>query len=894
MTPAGADTLGGMTSSAPAPASATTPPALLARLDALDASPDADAVFEAFTAWTDERGISLYPAQEEAVLELVQGNHVILATPTGSGKSLVALGAHADAMARGKVSYYTAPIKALVSEKFFQLVDVFGAENVGMVTGDSTVNGDAPIICCTAEILANRALREGTGLELDTVVMDEFHYYADPFRGWAWQVPLLELPQARFLLMSATLGDTTRLEEDLRSRTGREVAVVAHAERPIPLTYEWSEVPLQEKVEELVSTHQAPVYVVHFSQLDAVETAQGLSSISVTTKEEKEAIAARIAGFRFSAGFGHTLNRLVRAGIGVHHAGMLPKYRRLVEKLAQDGLLKVICGTDTLGVGINVPIRTVLLTALSKYDGERTRLLQAREFHQIAGRAGRAGYDTSGTVVVQAPEHVIENAAAARKAAAKFAGVKDDAEREKRMKQSLKGAKKKSPPQGFVSWGRASFERLVEAEPEPLVSRMRLTHSMLLNILDRPGDPVIAVRRLLRGTHETPSRQAALMRQALGIFRELLAAGIVERLPEPDAEGRTVDLTVDLQADFALNQPLSPFALAALELLDPAEPDHALDVVSVIEATLDPPRQVLSAQVKKAKGEAVAAMKAEGMDYNDRMAALEEVTYPQPLAELLEQQFEVYRKDAPWLAEFELAPKSVVRDMFERAMGFGDYVRFYGIARSEGVLLRYLTDAVKALRHTVPQESRTDELQVLLDWLDEMVKQTDSSLLEEWEDLVAGDIEELRKDMESIAPPAPPRLTDNTPVFRVMVRNAMFQRVRLFGDEQDARLAELSGDLSADDWADALDAYFDDHEDIDDSAAARGPELFRVATAPPVPAPLELTGARWWAVRQVLKDHDGDLDHGINAVVDLDASDEAGHPVIRVVSVGAPESGWGL
>ena len=894
MTPAGADTLGGMTSSAPAPASATTPPALLARLDALDASPDADAVFEAFTAWTDERGISLYPAQEEAVLELVQGHNVVLATPTGSGKSLVAIGAHADALAHERVSYYTAPIKALVSEKFFALVDVFGAENVGMVTGDSTVNGDAPIICCTAEILANRALREGSGMDIGTVVMDEFHYYADPSRGWAWQLPLLELPQARFLLMSATLGDTSRLTADLTERTGRETAVVAHAERPIPLSFEWSEVPLQEKVEELVSTRQAPVYVVHFSQLDAVETAQGLTSISVTTKEEKEAIAARIAGFRFSAGFGHTLNRLVRAGIGVHHAGMLPKYRRLVEKLAQDGLLKVICGTDTLGVGINVPIRTVLLTALSKFDGERTRLLQAREFHQIAGRAGRAGYDTSGTVVVQAPEHVIENAASARRAAAKFASVKDEAEREKRMKQSLKGAKKKSPPQGFVSWGRASFERLVEAEPEPLSSRMRLTHSMLLNILDRPGDPVIAVRRLLRGTHETPARQAALMRQALGIFRELLAAGIVEKLPEPDAEGRTVDLTVDLQADFALNQPLSPFALAALELLDPAEPDHALDVVSVIEATLDPPRQVLSAQAKKAKGEAVAAMKAEGMDYNDRMAALEEVTYPQPLAELLEQQFEVYRKDAPWLAEFELAPKSVVRDMFERAMGFGDYVRFYGIARSEGVLLRYLTDAVKALRHTVPQESRTDELQVLLDWLDEMVKQTDSSLLEEWEDLVAGDIEELRKDMESIAPPAPPRLTDNTPVFRVMVRNAMFQRVRLFGDEQDARLAELSGDLSADDWADALDAYFDDHEDIDDSAAARGPELFRVATAPPVPAPLELTGARWWAVRQVLKDHDGDLDHGINAVVDLDASDEAGHPVIRVVSVGAPESGWGL
>ena len=861
-------------------------------LTSLGSSPEPDAVFEAFTDWTAGRGITLYPAQEEAVMELVQGHNVILATPTGSGKSMVALGAHAHALAHGQVSYYTAPIKALVSEKFFALVDVFGADNVGMVTGDSTVNGDAPIICCTAEILANRALREGSGMDIGPVVMDEFHYYADPARGWAWQVPLLELPQAQFLLMSATLGDTTRLEEDLTSRTGRDTAVVAHAERPIPLHFEYSEETVQDKVEELVSTHQAPVYIVHFSQLDAVERATSLSSVNVASKEEKERIAERIAGFRFSAGFGKTLHRLVRNGIGVHHAGMLPKYRRLVEKLAQDGLLKVICGTDTLGVGINVPIRTVLITALSKFDGERSRILQAREFHQIAGRAGRAGFDTAGTVVVQAPEHVIENRAAERKAAAKFAGVKDEAERAKRMKQSMKGSKRKTPPQGFVSWGPATFERLVSAEPEPLVSRMQITHSMLLNILDRPGDPVLAVRRLLRGTHETPARQAILMRRAIGIFRELLATGVVERLPEPDEEGRTVDLTVDLQPDFALNQPLSPFALAALDLLDPADPNHSLDVVSVIEATLDPPRQVLSGQVKRAKTEAVAAMKAEGMEYTERMRALDEVTHPMPLAELLEQQFETYRQGAPWLAEFELTPKSVVRDMFERAMGFGDYVQHYGLARSEGVLLRYLTDAVKALRHTVPQESRTDELQVLLDWLDETVKQTDSSLLEEWEDLVAGDIDELRRDHEAIAPPTPPRLTANEKIFTVMVRNALFHRVRLFGDEQDRALAELSGNLSADDWADALDDFFEDHEDIDDGPEARGPQYFLVDRSPEVQSPIELAGSRWWAVRQILVDRDGDLDHGINAVVDLDASDEAASPVIAVVSVGRPESGW--
>ncbi|MGM7667248.1 DEAD/DEAH box helicase [Microbacterium sp. A93] len=868
--------------------------------DGRPARPSPDAVYDGFLDWTRSRDVSLYPAQDEAVMELVQGHHVILSTPTGSGKSLVAVAAHFHALATGQRTYYTAPIKALVSEKFFALVEIFGADQVGMVTGDSAVNGDAPIICCTAEILANQALREGSGLDVGTVVMDEFHFYADPQRGWAWQLPLLELPQAQFLLMSATLGDTTRFEEDLTERTGRTAVTVAHTERPIPLTFEWSEDHVQDKVDELVQTRQAPVYVVHFSQLDAVERAQALSSVSVASREEKDAIAERIAGFKFSAGFGKTLNRLVRSGIGVHHAGMLPKYRRLVERLAQEGLLKVICGTDTLGVGINVPIRTVLITALSKYDGQRTRILHAREFHQIAGRAGRAGYDTAGLVVVQAPEHVIENAKTQQKLAAKFAAVKDEAERSKRMKQSTKSSPRKTPPKGFVSWGRATFEKLITADPEPMSSQMRISHSMLLNILDRPGDPVVAVRRMLRNSHESPAKQAAHMRRALGIFRELLATGVVEKLPQPDAEGRTVDLTVDLQANFALNQPLSPFALAAFDLLDPADPGYALDLVSIVEATLEPPRQVLSAQVKKARGEAVAAMKAEGMDYTDRMNALDEVTYPMPLAELLEQQFETYRASAPWLNDFELTPKSVVRDMFERAMGFTDYVNFYGLSRSEGVLLRYLTDAVKALRQTIPQDSRDDELDVLMAWLAEIVKQTDSSLIEEWEDLVAGDVEELKKDHEQLAPPEPPRLTANRPVFTVMVRNAMFRRVRLFGDEQDAALAELgsqAGDVfSAHDWADALDGYFGEYEDIDDGPAGRGPQYFRVDASPkPGPdggAPVGVTGHRWWQVRQVLVDPEGNLDWGINAVVDLDASDEAAHPVVHVVSVGAPEPGW--
>ena len=862
------------------------------------ASGSSDLIYSRFVEWTQSRGISLYPAQEEAMLHLVEEDNVILATPTGSGKSMVALGAHFHALAHRRRSYYTAPIKALVSEKFFALVDVFGADNVGMVTGDSSVNGDAPIICCTAEILANGALREGSGLDVGAVVMDEFHFYADPQRGWAWQVPLLELPQSQFLLMSATLGDTSRFEKDLTERTGRETVTVAHAERPIPLSFEYSEEPVQDKIAELVSTKQAPVYIVHFSQLDAIERASALSSVDVTTRAEKDAIAEQIAGFPFSAGFGKTLNRLVRAGIGVHHAGMLPKYRRLVERLAQDGLLKVICGTDTLGVGINVPIRTVVITALSKFDGTRTRHLNAREFHQIAGRAGRAGFDTSGTVVVQAPEHVIENLQAQKKAAAKFANIKDEAERNKRIKQSSKSSPKKTPPKGFVSWGQATFEKLVQAAPEPMVSQLKVNHSILLNLLSRPGDPIRAVRRLVHNSHETPAKQAGLLRQSLGILRELMVTGVVVRRPEPDEFGRMIDVTVDLQPDFALNQPLSPFALAAFELLDPDSPTYALDLVSIVEATLDSPRQVISAQVKKAKTEAMSAMKSEGLEYSERMKALDEVTHPRPLAEMLEQQFENYRQGAPWLSDFELDPKSVVRDMFERAMGFTDYVNFYGIARSEGVLLRYLTDATKALRQTIPQDTRTETLDLIQEWLEALIKHTDSSLLEEWEDLVAGDVEELRKDFETLAPPTPPRLTDNEQVFTVMVRNAMFRRVELFGDEQDARLTELDDvpdrarAFTADDWADALDEYFGEYEDIDDSPTARGQQYFQVNRKP------ELTGqeradsgiaeSRYWTVRQILVDPEGNLDFGIDAVVNLDRSDEQGSPSILVLSVGAP------
>jgi superfamily II RNA helicase len=836
-------------------------------LEHVPAGADPDAVYLGFVEWAASRGLTLYPAQDEAVIEIVSGANVILSTPTGTGKSLVAVAAHAASLSRGGRTYYTAPIKALVSEKFFALVDIFGAENVGMVTGDSSVNSDAPIICCTAEILANLALRQGAHADVDQVVMDEFHYYGEADRGWAWQVPLLLLPRAQFILMSATLGDVEDIADDLSRRTGRPTARVTGVERPVPLHFEYARTPVHETVQELLDTRQAPIYVVHFSQAAAMERAQALSSIRIIGREQRDEIAEAIGGFRFTTGFGKTLSRYVRAGIGVHHAGMLPRYRRLVETLAQRGLLRVICGTDTLGVGINVPIRTVLMTALTKYDGTRMRQLSAREFHQIAGRAGRAGYDTAGTVVVMAPDHEIENAAQILKAG-------DDLKKQKKIVR-------KKAPQGFVNWTEQSYDRLVAAEPEPLVPQMKLSAAMLINVIARGGDVFGNVRSLVFDNHEPRARQYELARRAIAIFRTLVQAGVVEA----GADG--IRLTVDLQPNFALNQPLSPFALAAIEMLDPEVelgrgPDatppassvgtghYALDVVSVIEATLDDPRPILSQQQFRARGEAVAAMKREGIEYDERMELLEEITWPKPLDELLAQAYEVFASSQPWIRDFELSPKSVVRDMFERACSFGEYVSLYQLARSEGLVLRYLSDAYRAIRQTVPVDAQTPDLLDLIAWLGELVRQVDSSLVDEWEQLI-----NPADDPDApVVPPAPPSILTNRRAFVVLVRNEMFRRVQLAALQRDDELVELDPDV---DWPGVLDSYFDEHDAIGTGGAARSSALVEIDES--------AASEGVWRVEQIIDDPAGDHDWRIRAEVDLAASEEEGTAIVRVTEV---------
>ena len=855
-----------------------------------DGTVDGDAILAGFTDYAEEIGLELYPAQEEAIFEVVLGNHVILNTPTGSGKSLVAAAAHFAALAEGKRSVYTAPIKALVSEKFFALCREFGSDRVGMVTGDAAVNPDAPIICCTQEILANWALRDGREAPVDVAVVDEFHYYGDPQRGWAWQVPLLELPNTQFLLMSATLGNVEFFRQDLTERTGRDTTVVKSVQRPVPLDFEYRTTTLHNSVTSLLESGRAPIYLVHFTQKDATEAAQNYLALDPLSKTEKAAVKEALAGFRFDSPIGKDLRRFITAGVGVHHAGLLPKYRLLVEKLAQDGLLKIICGTDTLGVGVNVPIRSVLFTQLCKYDGSGVRILSNREFAQIGGRAGRKGFDDRGDVWVQAPEHVVENQRLGEKAAA--SGKK-------------KVVKKKQPERGYAHWTQETFDKLVGGEPEELKSHFQVSHQMVMNLLDRPVvhdpdgtevDGCRAVRTLLTDNHEPRRRQRAHIRRAISIYRSLVEAEMLEFPDEPDEYGRRVRVNFDLQDQFALHQPLSLWAVEALHTLPAAEAeaadasnsgaeagsgdaiDHALNMLTVIESVQENPGVVLAAQVKRAKDELMAEMKSSGVEYEERMERLAQVEYPKPNAAWIYGNFNEFRTRHPWVGGDTVAPKAIVREMYERAMTFGEYVNDYGLKRSEGVVLRYLSDVYKGLVQNVPEELATPELGDMVAWLGAVVRHVDSSLIDEWERLLHPEDAASVDDLRPTLPTGERSIVDDDRAFRVMVRNRVFDWVqRLARRNGYNEIVADAGDRdrwqSGEDVIEAMAPYRDEFVDVLDDAAARSGELFRYDRA---------TGR----VTQILHDPEDSNEWRIEAIVDVDASREDDRVVLRLVELG--------
>jgi len=820
---------------------------------------DADQVLDGFLTAMAERGLELYPEQEEAILELFAGHNVVLNTPTGSGKSLVALAFHYRAFCAGEVSVYTCPIKALVNEKFLALCRDFGPENVGMMTGDASVNPRAPILCCTAEILANIALARGEQAEVRAVIMDEFHYYGDAERGHAWQAPLLTLPQSRFLLMSATLGDTTGFERAMTRVNGVESVTVRSDRRPVPLEFEYSETPLVERVGTLVEAGQAPVYLVYFTQRAASEAAQGWMSLNVTSKDEKAALATALEDVKFNSPYGKDMKRWLRHGIGVHHAGLLPKYRILVERLAQQGLLKLICGTDTLGVGINVPIRTVVFTQLWKYDGRKAAILSVRDFRQVAGRAGRRGFDDVGYVIVQAPEHVIENKRAEAKAAA--GGGK-------------KKVVKRSPPPGAVSWDERTYEKLLSAPSEQLTSQFSISHGMLMLVLSRDEDGCRALRRLIDDCHETPHRKKALRRRAWQLFRGLLERGIVAWTP-PTPTGRKLAVNVELQDDFSLHQALSLYLIDTLPQLDPAAPDYALDVLTLCEAIVEDPDAILRKQIDRLKTDALAELKEAGVSYEERMEKLDAIEHPKPLREFLYDSFNAFAAAHPWVEEENVRPKSIAREMFELYASFADYVRRYGLQRSEGLLLRHLSQVWKVLSQTVPDAAKTEPVRELEVYFRELIRGVDSSLLEEWERL--RDPAFVAEDApDKPAAPAQRDITRPEAEFRRLVRLALHGVLQhaAAGDWEAAAAAfsAPAGTVAPLQLEDAFAAH----------AAAR--ERFRLDPAGRAAGHTHVTeDGVHWLVAQVLVDPAEANDWELRATVDLAASRAAGVVVL----------GWG-
>ncbi len=836
---------------------------MLRDLPPRDAS--SDAILSAFLAYVAERGLDLYPAQEEAILELLGGSNVILNTPTGSGKSLVAEAAHFEALVRGQRSIYTCPIKALANEKFFALARTFGAENVGLMTGDATVNRDAPIVCATAEVLANIALAEGPRADVDVAILDEFHYYADRDRGVAWQIPLLTLPHARFLLMSATFGDPEPFERHLTTLTGKRTAVVRSTLRPVPLDFSYRETPLHETVHDLVQHGKHPVYIVNFTQRACAEEAQNLMSMDYCSKEEKKKIAeALIEGrARFDSPYGREIQRFIRHGIGIHHAGLLPKYRLLVEKLAQKGLLKIISGTDTLGVGVNVPIRTVLFTKLCKFDGEKTTILSVRDFQQISGRAGRKGFDEEGSVVAQAPEHVIENLRLEAKAG------NDPAKKRKLVRR-------KPPEWGYVHWDKSTFDRLVTSMPEALVSRFSLSHGMVVNVLSREeGGGCMGLARLVKASHERDAQKRIFGRTALEMVKTLREAEIIEWAYDEDGR-RYVRVNADLGEDFSIHHALSLYLIDTVEKIEKESETYALDLLTLVESILENPEVILARQLDKLKGEKGAELKAAGVEYEERMAELEKLEYPKPNRDFIYDTFNAFAAKHPWIKTDNIRPKSIARDMLENVMSFSEYVKEYGLERVEGLLLRYLSDVYKTLVQSVPQWAKDERVDEVITTFGAIVRQVDASLLDEWERL---------KDPHELFEPPPERaelepagsldITKDARAFTVLVRNEVFRLVRALARRDYAEAARVVAPAPEREAAEAarigeaMGGFFAAHALLRTDPEARSPKHLTVTT-----------GETTWRVRQILLDGEEDNDWFFEVTIDLERSREAGRPVL--------------
>ncbi|MDA0713004.1 MAG: DUF3516 domain-containing protein [bacterium] len=829
-----------------------------------------DSILNGFLEATSQKGIELYPAQEEAILEIMSGKNLILSTPTGSGKSLVASAMHFKAIAEGKRSYYTCPIKALVSEKFFALCDDFGPENVGMLTSDASINRDAPIMCVTAEILSNMALSEAEKAPVEYAIVDEFHYYSDPERGIAWQIPLLTLKNTTFLLMSATLGDESAIVKSLEELNHKKVAVVKSRDRPVPLDFEYKETPVHETLYELISAHKFPVYMVNFTQRECTIQAQNAMSVNFCTKEEKKQIQEQFGGFKFDTPFGKEIRRYLSHGIGLHHAGLLPKYRLLVEKLAQTGLLKIIMGTDTLGVGVNIPIRTVLFTQLCKFDGQKVGILSIRSFKQIAGRAGRKGFDEQGSVACQAPEHVIEN----KRSENRFA-TNDKAKKKKSVKKS-------APTKNYVAWDEKTFQRLIDQEPESLTSQFWISHSLIITLLQQnPQNSNQGYKRLvelIKKSHETKLNKSKHRKSAATLFHALIKSNIVVVNKAKNTKS-FIAINNKLQLDFSLHHTLSLYLVNALNLLENIDENYALDILTLVESIAESPKVILQKQIDKLKTTKMAEMKADGLDFDARIEELEKVEHPKPLRDFIYNTFNDFSAEHPWVGDENIAPKSIAREMIERDSTFNEYVLEYGLEKVEGLLLRYLSTVYKILIQTVPEQYKTDAVYEIIASLRNIIANTDSSLVAEWEQM----LKPVENKLEVKVNKKPVMLYDpktNPRAFYAKIRADMHGLVKALSRKNypEALLFIRQKDetpLASSQLENYLSEYYENYDKIIFDPRAKHSEYTII----------EKITDESWTVRQVILDPEGNNDWVISGTIEIDEKLTMDQPIVYLSQI---------
>ena len=513
----------------------------------------------------------------------------------------------------------------------------------------------------------------------------------------------------------------------------------------------------------------------------------------------------------------------------------------------------------------------MLFTRLCKFDGQKTGILSARDFHQISGRAGRKGFDDQGWVVAQAPEHVIENLKLAEKSA----------------RDGKKTVKRQPPEKNFVNWDKNTYVRLIAASPEKLVSRFQIAHGMLLNVLGRKGDGCAAMRQLIRDCHETPKAKKAHAQRAWQLFRSLLDRKIVEFVPETE-DGVYLRVNVELQDDFSMNQVLSLYLIETIPLMDPQAPDYALNLVTLVESILEDPDIILRKQLDQVKDRKMAEMKMAGVEYDQRLEELEKLEYPKPNREFVYSTFNNFTARHPWVGEENIHLKSIVREMFEEFRSFADYIKLYELQRAEGVLLRHLNNVFKVLAQTVPDSAKNDQVREMELYLGTMIRQVDSSLLDEWEKMrdpkyQAGESKELRPPG---AEEAAADITRDTKAFTALIRNRIFIFLRgLVVADYETAIANLDSPLDADGstWTpDRLDkimeTYESEYESLCSNPNARNARHTYVTPS---------ADKRFWRVQQMLVDPQEDNDWVAEFEVDLDESRKQGEPKLCLRRIGS-------